>query len=176
MSTARTSSWTAACIAEEAPVSVSQVGLTQVDCTPDVGLPMMVNLQIQESFPRTASDAFFVPVGTTFNVYLSRSPIADKATLAETNPTPIHRGESCRITSFSATRKPCPKSRDKSDASGRDNIPRPEPAATQMPSHAVTSGRFSAWTEPASPKPGQPYRITCSFGCQLASNAIIAAT
>jgi hypothetical protein len=28
-----------------------------------------------------------------------------------------------------------------------------------VPPHAVTSGRFSAWTEPASPKPGQPYRI-----------------
>jgi hypothetical protein len=29
----------------------------------------------------------------------------------------------------------------------------------KVPPHAVTSGRFSAWTEPASPKPGEPYRI-----------------
>jgi hypothetical protein len=29
----------------------------------------------------------------------------------------------------------------------------------QVPPHAVTSGRFSAWTEPASPQPGQPYVI-----------------
>jgi hypothetical protein len=51
------------------------------------------------------------------------------------------------------------ESRGDSPASGRPNSAGPEPPAPQLPSHAVTSGRFSAWTEPESPQPGQPYRI-----------------
>jgi hypothetical protein len=44
---------------------------------------------------------------------------------------------------------------------GRETSPEPSETAKEVlvPPHAVTSGRFSAWTEPASPKPGEPYRI-----------------
>jgi hypothetical protein len=42
---------------------------------------------------------------------------------------------------------------------GGRSEPVAEPKPIPVPSHATTSGRFTAWTEPPCPRPGQSYRI-----------------